>query len=161
MNIIEGKVLLVLTVVVFLAVLIIEGCATTIKYSYDTEIRFPELKTYVWGSPSVDAKKDPLLETNVQVLADQLLSEKGFTRVSGNADLMMSISYEGEYKESYQLSTLTLNIYKMPNGNTAEKKELIWRGTALSTRFGNINTDAASGGLKKTIQGILSKFPPK
>jgi len=44
-----------------------------------------------------------------------------------------------------------LNIYK------SEQKELIWQGTAS----GSIRTDAASGDLKRVVQSILSKFPPK
>jgi hypothetical protein len=162
MSIIEGKERLALIVTIFLSVLIMGGCATTIKYSYDMKISFSERKSYMWTPSSVQDKQDPLLETNVQVLADQLLAQKGFTRVSENADLMISMSCESDtYKGSYQLRTLTLSIYKMPKENTTEKKELVWRGTAFGTIFGNINTDAASGDLKKAVQGILSRFPPK
>ncbi len=162
MSIIEGKERLALIMTIFLSVLIMGGCATTIKYSYDMKISFSERKSYMWGPSSVEAKQDPLLERNVQVLADQLLAQKRFTRVSENADLMICMSCEGDfYKERYQLSTLTLNIYKMPKENTTEKRELVWRGTAFRSTFSNISTDAASGDLKKAVQGILSKFPPK
>ena len=162
MSMIEGKERLALIVTIFLSILIMGGCTTTIKYSYDMKISFSERKSYMWDPLSVEAKQHPLLETNVQALADRLLAQKGFTRVSENADLMISMGCEGDfYKESYQLSTLTLNIYKMPKENTTEKKELVWRGTAFRTAFSNINTDAASGDLRKAVQGILSKFPPK
>ena len=140
---------------VFLAVLIMGGCATTIRYSYDTRTGFPGLKSYKWApSWAVMSPQDSLLETNVQVLAEQFLEQKGFTKVPEKSDLLISINYESEVGTSqygYQLRMLTLNIYK------SEPKELIWRGTAS----GSIYTDAASNDLKDAVQGILSNFPPK
>ncbi len=171
----KGRERLALIMTVFLSVLIMGGCATAIKYSYDTKTSFPELKSYTWAPSSAMNRQDPLLETNVQVLADQLLTQKGFTRMSEKPDLMMSMSYEfenGIYQYSYQLRMLTLNIYKikrdmpspsdmpkmsMQKENATENKELVWRGTA----FGTINTDAASADLKQAVQGILLNFPPK
>jgi hypothetical protein len=176
MSIFKGKERLALIVTVFLSVLITEGCATAIKYSYDTRVNFSEQKSYTWALSSVMDKQDYLLEINVQVLADQLLGQKGFIKVSENPDLMISMSYEFDspvyQQDSYQLRMLNLNIYKikrdvpspsdmprmsMDKGNTTEKKELVWRGTA----FGTIDTNAASDDLKKVVQGILSNFPPK
>jgi hypothetical protein len=141
---------------VFLAVLITGGCATTIKYSYDTRTGFPGLKSYKWV-PSLAAmsSQESLLEKNVQVLAEQFLEQKGFTKVPEKSDLLISMNYESEFGTSsqygYELRMLTLNIYK------SEPKELIWRGTAS----GSIYTDAASNDLKEAVQGILSNFPPK
>ncbi|HXX81188.1 MAG TPA: DUF4136 domain-containing protein, partial [Thermodesulfovibrionales bacterium] len=144
-----------------------------IKYLYDTKTSFPEQKSYTWGMSSPMYRQDPLLETNVQALADQLFGQKGLTKVSEKSDLMMSMSYEFDsslYQYSYQLRTLTLNVYKtrrdMPSPSdksgmsmhkeSTEDRELVWRGTA----FGCINTDAASGDLKHAVEGILSHFPP-
>jgi hypothetical protein len=174
MTVFKGKESLGLIVTVFLAVLFLGGC-TAIKYSYDMKTSFSQPKSYTWWPSLATYGKDPLLETNVQVLTDQLLAQKGFTRMSEKSDLMISMSYEldsGTYRDSYQLRMLTLNIYqikrdmsspsdmpKMPmqKENYVENKELVWRGTA----FGTINTDAASGDLKQAVQGILSHFPPK
>lgn len=155
-----------------MTVLLVGGCATAIKYSYDTRTSFSEKKSYTWALPSAIQRKDPLLESNVQALTDQLLAQKGLTRVSGKSDLMISMSYEFDsiyYQDSYQLRMLTLNVYsvnydvpvsseKMPmqKEDTPERKQLVWRGTALGT----INIDAASGGLTQAVQGILSNFPP-
>jgi len=139
---------------VFLAVLIMGGCATTIKYSYDARTGFSGLKSYKWAPSSAISSRDSLLEINVQVLAEQFLEQKGFTKVPEKSDLLISMNYESEIGTSqygYQLRMLTLNIYK------SEPKELIWRGTAA----GSINTDAASNDLKQAVQGILLNFPPK
>lgn len=171
----RGKRRSALVITALLSVLLMGGCATSIKYLYDTKTSFPEQKSYTWAPSSAMYRQDPLLETNVQALADQLLAQKGLTRISGKSDLMISVSYEFEsslYQYSYQLRALTLNVYKtrrdMPSSSdmlktsmhretTIENKELVWRGTA----FGCINTDAASGDLKQAVQGILSHFPPQ
>ena len=134
--------------------LIIGGCAPFIKYSHDTRTGFSGLKSYAWvPSSSGYGGADSLLEANVRVLADQLLGQKGFTKVPEKSDLLISINYESELgsQYGYQLRMLTLNIYK------SEQKELVWRGTAS----GNIYTDAASDGLKRAVEGILSNFPPR
>ena len=147
-----------LTAAVLVSVLAVEGCATTskdvgFKYSYDTNTRFSERRNYAWAPSASMYRKDPLLETNVQAFADVLLAQKGFARTSAQPDLMLSLGYEFEIRSSediYRLQTLNLYIHRVEN------KELVWRGTA----FGMIKTDAASGELKQTVQGILANFPP-
>ena len=154
MRVFTGKGRLALAGTILLAVLIIGGCAATIKYSYDTRTGFSGLRSYAWApSSSSYGGADSLLETNVRVLADQLLGQKGFTKVPEKSDLLISMNYESELgsQYGYQLRMLTLNIYK------SEQKELIWRGTAS----GSIYTDAASDDLKRAVEGILSNFPPK
>jgi hypothetical protein len=155
MRIFKGKGRLALVGTILLAVLIIGGCAATIKYSYDTRTGFSGLRSYAWApSSSGYGGTDSLLEANVRVLADQLLGQKGFTKVPEKSDLLISMNYESELGYSqygYQLRMLTLSIYK------SERKELIWRGTAS----GSISTDAASDDLKRAVEGILSNFPPK
>jgi Domain of unknown function (DUF4136) len=168
------KGILALLATVLWSVLILVGCAPAIKYSYDMKTSFSEPKRYTWAKSSATNGNDPLLETNVQVLADQVLAQKGFTRTSENPDLILSMSYEfdsGIYQDSYRLQTLSLYVYliqqamlspsDMPKTtstykrNAPEGTELVWRGTASDT----IKTDAASDDLKHAVQGILSNFP--
>ena len=153
MIIFKQKGSLVLALTLFVSVTILSSC-TSIKYSYDTRTPFSGLKTYAWAPSSVIyGGQDSLLETNVRVLADQFLGQKGFTQVPEKPDLLISINYEPELGYSqygYQLGMLTLSMHK------SEKRELVWRGTAS----GSIYTDAASGDLKRVVQAILSKFPP-
>jgi hypothetical protein len=165
-SVLMGKKSLALLAAVFISALTMTGCATAIKYSYDTKANLSEGKTYTWAQSSAIYQRDPLLETNVQALTDQLLGQKGFSGKPEKADLMISISYEFDSSSypyssqySYQLRLLNLNIYRisMNKENAIENKELVWRGTA----FGTISTDAASGDLKEAVRGILSNFPPK
>ncbi len=154
MNACRGKRNVIVAAGLFLSVLMLGAC-TSIKYSYDSRTPFTGLKTYAWGPSSVIyGSQDPLLEANVQILADRLLGQKGYTRVAQNPDLFISTQYEPEisYPENgYRIRMLTLNMY------TAPRRELVWRGSAS----GRIHTDAASGDLKDVVQRILSHFPPK
>jgi hypothetical protein len=137
---------------VILSVMIMGGCGTAIKYSFDARTSFPELRTYQWSKATVLYRQDPLLETNVQFLTDRDLERKGLTKKPDKADLLISIGYEFDYNSySYQLRMLTLNISR------ADNNELVWRGTAS----GDIRTDAESGELRKAVEGILANFPPK
>jgi Domain of unknown function (DUF4136) len=154
----KGRQRIALIAAVLVSVLALGGCATynkdaSIKYSYDAKASFSERKSYTWSPSSYMYRKDPLLEANVRDLADQLLARKGYTRTSEKPDLTLSMSYEfeiGNSDDMYRVRTLSLNIHKI------EGMELVWRGTA----FGTIKTDAASGELNQTVQGILSNFPP-
>ena len=77
MTVCKGNKSLVLAMTVFLSVLILGGC-TTIKYSYDMKTSFSEPKSYTWAPSMGMYVKDPLLETNVQVLADQIAGAERF-----------------------------------------------------------------------------------
>ena len=154
MNIFTRKELSLLIATLVLLGLTMGGCATSIKYLYDTKTSFPEQKSYAWAPSWGVYRQDPLLETNVRALADQFLGQKGFTKMPEKPDLLIAINYESDIGYSqygYQLRMLTLNIYR------PDQKELVWRGTASGT----IHTDAASGDLKQAVQGILANFPPK
>jgi len=132
------------------SVLLMGGC-TTYKYAFDMKTSFSEQKTYAWAPATSANQTGHLLESNVQVLADQLLAQKGFKKVPEKADLTIKMGYDSAYRSSYELQGLNLFIYK------TENSELVWQGTALGT----IDTDAASGNLKQAVEGILSNFPPK
>jgi hypothetical protein len=135
------------------SVLFVGGC-TTFKYSFDMKTSFAEQKSYSWAPATSANQAGHLLESNVQVLADQLLAQKGFQKSSGKADLEVMIGFESSSyrdKDIYEIKQLTFSFYKI------EKKELVWRGTA----FGTIKVDADSDDLKKAVEGILSNFPPK
>jgi len=127
------------------------GCGPSIKYAYDAGTSFPELKTYQWAPSSGIYRLDPLLETNVQFMADKNLGKKGLTRKAEKADLVVWMTYEAEYNKTFQLRMLTLNIAR------ADNKEIVWRGTAT----GDIKTDAASKDLEEIVEGILANFPPR
>ena len=83
------------TVLAFLAILVIAGCATTTyNYTYDPTTRFAELKSYAWASPQ--PQRDSLVGTNIRFIADPLLEQKGFTQAPDKPDVIIAIVYESE-----------------------------------------------------------------
>jgi hypothetical protein len=139
--------------IVLSSVLVMGGC-TTFKYAFDMKTSFAEQKSYAWAPSTAQNQTGHLLESNVQVLADQLLAQKGFKKTSEKADLEITIGYVSDSyrdKDIYQIEQLNLSFYR------TQTNELVWRGTA----FGTIDVDAGSGDLKKALEGILSNFPPK
>jgi len=137
--------------VVVLAVMLLSGCAMSIKYSYDVQTKFPDLKTYQWGTSMGGTRQDPVLETNVQFFADRDLGGKGLTRKTDQADLLVWTAYDSEYDKTYQLRTLSLYVAR------ADNRQVIWKGTAS----GKIRTDADSKEVEEIVKGILANFPPK
>jgi hypothetical protein len=138
---------------VLLAILIASGCAGSskaVKYSYITRAGLQEFKTYQWAKADGLYRQDPMLEANVQILADRDLEQKGLIKKSEKADLLVWVGYEYDYDSySNKLRTLNLNMARVDN------KELVWRGTAV----GDIRTDVSAGDLKKALEGILANFP--
>ncbi|HEX7504219.1 MAG TPA: DUF4136 domain-containing protein [Syntrophales bacterium] len=136
------------------AAIILAGCAASINYTYDPATSFAGLKSYNWATAGYVSQTNDLVVKNVQYLADQVLEKKGFTKTTDNPDMLIWMSYENEIginQYGYQLRMLTLGIQK------AGSKQLLWQGSATGT----INVDAASGDLKKAVDGILTNFPPK
>ena len=138
---------------VLLALLILGGCcggSKAVKYSYITRAGLQELNTYQWAKADGLYRQDPMLEANVQTLADRDLEQKGLIKKAEKADLLIWVGYEYDY-DSYSNKLRTLNL----NMARADNKELVWRGTAV----GDIRTDVSTGDLKKALDGILANFP--
>jgi hypothetical protein len=140
--------------VLLAAAVMLAGCAAGINYTFDPAASFTGLRTYNWMTAGTMGQTTDLVVKNVQYQADQVLGKKGFSKTPENPDMLIWMSYENEIginQYGYQLRMLTLGIQK------ADGKQLIWQGSATGT----INTDAASGDLKKVVDGILANFPPK
>lgn len=140
-----------LAIVGLLTVMVLSGCALSIKYNYDVQASFPELKTYRWIPSSGVARQDHLVEANVQFFADRDLGSKGMTRNTDQTDLLVWMDYDFAHGKNYQLEALTIYIAR------ADNRQVIWRGTAS----GSIGTDAGSKELEGVVTGILTSFPPK
>ena len=136
------------------------GCSTSpstgVTYSYDPRFSFAEAKTYSWvkrGGYGGDA----LVEANVRFVADRDFQAKGLTLTTDNPALLAWVGYEpnyysgGYFINSSDLRVLTLNVAR------AAGRELVWQGRAQ----GNIRTDASSDDLRKAVDAMLAKFPPK
>ena len=66
---------------VLLVLLILGGCGSrSIKYSNLTRTSFQEFRSYQWGKAEGLYRQDPMLEANVQSLADRDLEQKGWIK---------------------------------------------------------------------------------
>jgi hypothetical protein len=140
--------------VLLAAAVILAGCAAGINYTFDPAASFTGLRTYNWTMAGTLGQTNDLVAKNVQYQAEQVLGKKGFSKTTENPDMLIWMTYENEIginQYGYQLRMLTLGV------QNAGSKQVIWQGSATGT----INTDAASGDLKKVVEGILANFPPK
>lgn len=138
---------------VLLALLVLGGCGggmKAVKYSHITKAGLQELKSYQWAKADGLYRQDPMLEVNVQILADRDLEQKGLIKKGEKADLLIWVGYEYDYDNySNKLRMLSLSMAR------ADNKELVWRGTAV----GEIRTDVTTNDLKMALEGMLTKFP--
>ena len=140
--------------IIFGAGMILAGCGAKINYSYDLLVDFSTIKSYSWAPGSLATRQAALIEKNVRYYADQSLKNKGFTPTSDKPDFVISMHYESDYYNPYNVQLLNLYVYRM------QGKELIWQGTAAGTIKG-IKADTASPDLAKAVKKILKNFPPK
>ncbi len=140
--------------ILFGAVVILGGCATVARYSYDHGADFSALKSYTWAPGSLAASDNPLIDKNIRYYADQILKQKGFVLNSDNPDFVISMSYQSEYGSPYKLTGLYLYVSR------GQGKELIWQGWAKGN-IRDIRADAASPELAEAVKKILANFPPK
>jgi len=137
----------------FLAVALVAGCSTygrgaSVTYSYEPLYSFSGAKSYRWADARPSSWGDPLVDSNVRYVANQVLAAKGLASKADKPDLVISTSYSFAY--GHELRTLVIDISR------ADKNELVWRGMAS----GSIRTDAPSPDLKNAVEGILANFPP-
>jgi len=146
-----------------LALLVLGGCSsiygdssTTVTYSYDPAFSFADAKTYAWLKSTPMYGQNALVEPNVRYLTDRDFQAKGLSLTGDKPALVAWVSYDsdtyGAYSSSaYDLRALTLNVAR------AEDRALVWQGRAR----GGMRSDAASGDLKKVVDKMLARFPPK
>jgi hypothetical protein len=141
--------------IIFVAGLILGGCAAKINYFYDPVANFSTIKSYSWATESFVGRQDSLVEKNVRYYVDQSLKNKGFILVSDKPDFLISMNCQTDYENPYKVRKLSLYV-SVKQGN-----ELIWQGTAEGTTLKDIKADAGSPDLAEAVNKILMSFPPK
>lgn len=160
------------------------------KRDYDASVDFQALKTYAWRqrtAQEMDPSANPLADARVRGAADAALSAKGYRKVvQEKADFLVASYYsvEKEYESDQvrtgvgvgtglgrggfggisigvgsgdrerEQETLTLDILD-PSG------KLLWRGFTRRTLVRRSDPRKADADMKKVVDAILSKFPPK
>jgi|SRR5262249_44817131 len=130
--------------------------STTVTYSYDPAFSFANSKTYAWLKSAPSYGQNALVESNVRFMTDRDFQAKGLSLAPDKPALVAWVGYDSDYygiysSTPYDLRTLTLNVAR------AEDRVLVWQGRAR----GPIRADADSGDLKKVVDQMLARFPPK
>ena len=165
----------------------VSGCSSiSVKSDYDRDVDFSKFKTYRWAAgteinPNDELARRPLVQKRFMNAVDQVMSEKGFSKVeSGDADCVVLIhaglkekmqvtdwGYRGWYDpwwgpyggrvdvSYYEEGTLVIDVLDF------ETKELAWRGTGTGIVRDYDTQDEMEEAALVISQQILKDFPPK
>jgi hypothetical protein len=152
--------------------------AEQVKSDWDRSANFGQFRTYSWERVST---RDPLMVDRIKSAVSAVLASKGWTEVpSGAAAAVVAIEtthdqqtldtfYDGfgggwgwrgfggigdatTTVETYKVGTLVVDIFD------ANKKKLIWRGSASDALSNNSSTNIKNIG--KSVNKMLGYFPP-
>jgi hypothetical protein len=166
----------VLALLVLSTVLVCAGCSAVydVGYDYEGDTDFSRFQTYRWLPAEESADSDSLIVERIRKAVDNVLSSKGLTEMSGNADLLVyeqlgskdvvnikTRGYRRGYGRSsrvssynYEEGSLTLNFAD------ATSKELVWQGTA-NAEIDQVRTPEKREKLiNEAVTKILENFPP-
>jgi len=182
--------------VLLLAILLISGCASIkVTSDFDPQYDFSAFKTYRWATdeelnPDDELVKHPLIRKRFVNAVDQVMMEKGFTKVdAGEADLVI-VMHAGT-KERMQVTQTPTGPPPMmgpypyawydpwwgPYGGQTtvsyytegtlvidmvswQTKELAWRGMGTKTVRDYKDTEKQQKAIDESVAKILADFPP-
>ncbi len=178
-------------VILSLVLLILSGCSRVqVSQDYDTEMRFPELRSYRWKSPRVlenaDARiKNPLLHKRLHQAIDRVLIKKGFGQ-SRNNDFL--VTYDFSIRSKIQSSPVNTGFgfgfgsyhryggVGFDTGTDIHQYDLavlvidvydntsttlLWRGTGSEIYGSHPSPEDNIAMVNSLVEAILAQFPPK
>jgi len=172
---------------VYLAVcLLIVGIASAAgqdtSYNFDQDTDFSKFHTYKWVSIKNAQQVDDITARQITAALDSELAKKGLTKTDADtADLYVAyqtaIGSEKQWnayntgwgygprwggmgmttatQETIHVGQLVLDMYESAN------KRLVWRGTVSKTIDPGAKPDKRQKNIEKSIDKLLSNYPPK
>ncbi len=161
------------------------SCASiyNVKYDFDQQANFADLKTFDWMPVPEKAGINSLVVQRVKKAVNAELQAKGLMMTSNNPDFLIaqhlgkkdkvqvtdwgySYSHYGRYRGGYWGPT-GVSTYEYEEGSLildfvdAKSKKMIWQGAAKA-EVQNIDTpDKSEKLINEAVQEILKNFPPK
>jgi hypothetical protein len=160
------------------------SCSSTygVKYDYDTNANFADLKTFDWMPVPEKAGIDSLVVQRVKNAVNAELQAKGLMMTPDNPDFLIAqhlgtkdkvqvrdLGYNYGPYERYRFGLWgpdEVSTYKYEEGSLildfvdAKSKKMIWRGSAKA-EVQNVDTAEKSEKLiNSAVHEILKKFPP-
>lgn len=166
-----------------LFVLLIAGCKTEIKETYDHTVDFKKYKTFCWMTGcefkfnGPEYLNDSLLLENLKTSLIQELESKGLKEDSNNPDLLVGFTIAVKDEQAiiyhraedspvyYQPIETDREVINYLKGTViigmADNKEsrMVWQSQAIS--YMELNPDFSEKNIRKGIKLVLRNFPPK
>ena len=160
------------------------SCSTIygVKYDYDKQTDFAQLKTFDWMPVPDGENTDDFLVVRIKEAVNAELRTKGLKLTSESPDFLIAHhtatkdkvqvtdwgydygpygGYRGGYWGQRNVST-----YDYEEGSLildfvdAESKKLIWRGTAKAEVQNVVSPEKSEQLINKAVKKILEKYPP-
>jgi hypothetical protein len=175
---------------VFVLLFMSAGCSTIqVKYDYDKEFSFAELRSYSWlpqpenvtAAPTSAVADSQLMEKRIKGMTDNELSRKGYKLTTETPDFFLVYhlgveqkidvtSYGYSYARPYRYRGMygeQVVIHPYTQGTliidviAPQTKELIWRGIAEGTVEKEASVSTIDKKISAAVTKIFSEFPPK
>ncbi len=168
-----------------LLVLLVACSPMTVKYDYDHEYNFNDLKTYRWVTedevdPNDLLTRNPIVAKRIKAAVDNELQAKGLTKVEDNADLAVNIHGGVEEKMQIYQHHGRYGWYHPwwgPYGGYSDvsyydegtlvidiislkSNELAWRGIGTSTLNEYNNPEKMQRDIDTAVAKIMANYPP-
>jgi hypothetical protein len=147
---------------------------------YDKSVDFSKYKTYSWGKGT--PARNPLAEERIVQAVDAQLQAKGWKKVEGQGDAVVSTHVAVEDRMSLDtmysgwdyawgwhgatLGTVTSTSYSYKVGTLlvdifdSGKKTVIWRGTVEDTLPTKITPEKSEKKINAAVGKLFRSFPP-
>ncbi len=148
-----------------------------VKYDYDQQANFSDLKTFDWMQLPEKAGINSLVVQRVKKAVNAELKAKGLMMTSSNPDFLIA-EHHGKRDQlqisdwgfsrghRYRYEPARVSVYAFEEGSLildfvdAKSKQLIWRGSAKA-QVDNIDTPEKNEKLiNAAVKEILKKYPP-
>ena len=161
------------------------SCASVydVKYDYDQQANFANLKTYDWMAVPEKSSVDSFVVENVKNAVNAELKVKGLTMTSSNPDFLIAehlgkkdkvqvtdwgygYGPYGGYWGGYWGPNGGVSTYEYQEGSLildfvdAKSKKLIWRGAAKAEVQNIKNPEQREKLINEAVKEILKKYPP-
>lgn len=161
-----------------------------VRYNFDKDTDFSQLKTYKWVILKNATQLDNLVDKQIKAAVDAELAKKGLTKVDddsanlyigyqaavGQEKEFTSYSNDWEYGGGWYrggwygpmggMSTTTGQTTTIYNGQLAldmydsTHHDLVWRGVASKTLDPKAKPEKQQKNLQKTVTKLLKNYPP-
>ena len=152
--------------------------AQSVNYDYDRAVNFSKFRTYAWIRGTV--LQDDLNHARVVRAIDSQLVSKGLSRVDGEREADVLVSYHANFDENLQITGFssgyglprfghvsgTATTQKVVSGTLivdlmdARTRNVVWRGRAERDLDPSAKPEKRDKNINKAAEKIFKHYPP-